>query len=302
MYGELDGTFPNHPADPIQPANQRDLQARVVAVGADVGLAFDRRRRPRLLRGRDRPGSVGLHHHRHPRRRHPRPGAPGARSCTTSSARGPYRRSSSSAAGCRCARALATPTSSRSWRRRGRCSGASTRPTTTSATITGPTPGSSPRWCCSSSCHRRGVPLSELRKPFERYAASGEINTEVGDPAAVLERVAEGLRRPPAGPPRRAHGRRRAMVVQPAAVQHRTAPAPEPRGAHARGVRRAGRRGAGPRDQLSGRTTTRGPRSPAARDSRVPPGQGVRSCTSPTRTRCTTPVCGAGTGSKKASP
>ena len=41
MYGELDGTFPNHPADPIQPENLRDLQARVVAVGADVGLAFD---------------------------------------------------------------------------------------------------------------------------------------------------------------------------------------------------------------------------------------------------------------------
>ncbi len=41
MYGELDGTFPNHPADPIQPANQRDLQARVTATGADVGLAFD---------------------------------------------------------------------------------------------------------------------------------------------------------------------------------------------------------------------------------------------------------------------
>jgi phosphomannomutase len=41
MYGELDGTFPNHPADPIQPANQRDLQARVVSGGFDVGLAFD---------------------------------------------------------------------------------------------------------------------------------------------------------------------------------------------------------------------------------------------------------------------
>ena len=41
MYGELDGTFPNHPADPIQPENQRDLQARVREVGADVGLAFD---------------------------------------------------------------------------------------------------------------------------------------------------------------------------------------------------------------------------------------------------------------------
>ena len=41
MYGELDGTFPNHPADPIQPANQRDLMARVVSGGFDVGLAFD---------------------------------------------------------------------------------------------------------------------------------------------------------------------------------------------------------------------------------------------------------------------
>jgi phosphomannomutase len=41
MYGELDGTFPNHPADPLQPANQRDLRARVVAGGFDLGLAFD---------------------------------------------------------------------------------------------------------------------------------------------------------------------------------------------------------------------------------------------------------------------
>jgi phosphomannomutase len=41
MYGELDGTFPNHPADPLQPENQRDLQARVLAGGFDVGLAFD---------------------------------------------------------------------------------------------------------------------------------------------------------------------------------------------------------------------------------------------------------------------
>ena len=41
LYGELDGTFPNHPADPIQPENLRDLQARVLETGADVGLAFD---------------------------------------------------------------------------------------------------------------------------------------------------------------------------------------------------------------------------------------------------------------------
>jgi phosphomannomutase len=41
LYPELDGTFPNHPADPIQPENQRDLCARVREVGADVGFAFD---------------------------------------------------------------------------------------------------------------------------------------------------------------------------------------------------------------------------------------------------------------------
>ncbi len=41
MYEELDGTFPNHEANPIQPENQADLIARVLEVGADVGLAFD---------------------------------------------------------------------------------------------------------------------------------------------------------------------------------------------------------------------------------------------------------------------
>jgi phosphomannomutase len=41
LYPELDGTFPNHPADPIQLENLRDLQARVREVHADVGLAFD---------------------------------------------------------------------------------------------------------------------------------------------------------------------------------------------------------------------------------------------------------------------
>src|SRR3546814_1683746 len=37
---------------------------------------------------------------------------------------------------------------------------------------------------------KAGVPLSELRKPFDRYAASGEINFEVPDPLAVIEQVA----------------------------------------------------------------------------------------------------------------
>ena len=41
LFPELDGNFPNHPADPIQPENLRDLKAAVLAEGADIGLAFD---------------------------------------------------------------------------------------------------------------------------------------------------------------------------------------------------------------------------------------------------------------------
>ncbi len=41
LYAELDGTFPNHPADPIDPENQRDLKAAVLEHRADIGLAFD---------------------------------------------------------------------------------------------------------------------------------------------------------------------------------------------------------------------------------------------------------------------
>ncbi|HUY42744.1 MAG TPA: phosphomannomutase/phosphoglucomutase, partial [Acidimicrobiales bacterium] len=41
LFEELDGTFPNHPADPLNPENLVDLQRRVLETGADVGLAFD---------------------------------------------------------------------------------------------------------------------------------------------------------------------------------------------------------------------------------------------------------------------
>ncbi|MFF0573784.1 phosphomannomutase/phosphoglucomutase [Streptosporangium saharense] len=41
LYFELDGTFPNHEANPIEPENLRDLQKAVLDVGADIGLAFD---------------------------------------------------------------------------------------------------------------------------------------------------------------------------------------------------------------------------------------------------------------------
>ncbi|MDQ3965627.1 MAG: phosphomannomutase/phosphoglucomutase [Actinomycetota bacterium] len=41
MYFELDGSFPNHPPNPIEPENMEELQERVVAEGADFGAAFD---------------------------------------------------------------------------------------------------------------------------------------------------------------------------------------------------------------------------------------------------------------------
>ena len=78
LYGELDGTFPNHPADPIQPENQGDLQA--------PGARDRRRRRPRLRRRR-RPGvprrragraALGLDHHGDRRRRRCSTRSPGA--------------------------------------------------------------------------------------------------------------------------------------------------------------------------------------------------------------------------------
>jgi phosphomannomutase len=41
LYFDLDGTFPNHEANPLDPANLVDLQAKVRETGADIGLAFD---------------------------------------------------------------------------------------------------------------------------------------------------------------------------------------------------------------------------------------------------------------------
>jgi phosphomannomutase len=41
LYFELDGTFPNHEANPIEPENIKDLQAAVLTKNADIGIAFD---------------------------------------------------------------------------------------------------------------------------------------------------------------------------------------------------------------------------------------------------------------------
>jgi phosphomannomutase len=41
MYFDLDGTFPNHPPDPLEAANRKEIEERVVSEGADLGIAWD---------------------------------------------------------------------------------------------------------------------------------------------------------------------------------------------------------------------------------------------------------------------
>ena len=183
MYGELDGTFPNHPADPIQPANQRDLQARVVDRRLRRRPGLRRRRRPRVRRRRARPTASRAR----PRRRcSPRPcwrkhpGATILHNLICSKAVPEVIREHGGMPDPHQGRPLVHQ--GRSWPRPAPCSAASTRRTTTSATTTGPTPGSSPRCSCSSMLSTAERAAVGVRKPFERYAASGEINTQVDDP------------------------------------------------------------------------------------------------------------------------
>ena len=190
MYPDLDGTFPNHPADPLQPANQRDLQARVLSGGFDAGLAFDGDadrvfvvdEKGRGLSGstttallaaavlRSHPGAVILHN-------------------------------------LICSRAVPEVI-----RERG---GVPVRTKVGHSHIKQAMAETGAVFGGEHSAHyyfldnfradsgiiasllvleemsRGGRPLSELRVPFERYEASGEINTSVPDAGAVIDAVAE---------------------------------------------------------------------------------------------------------------
>jgi phosphomannomutase len=190
MYGELDGTFPNHPADPIQPSNQLDLQARVAGGGFDLGLAFDGDADRVFVvdeAGRGLSGStttallaVGM------LAKHP--GGTILHNLI-------------------CSRAVPEVV-----REHG---GTPIRTKVGHSYIKQIMAESGAVFGGEHSAHyyfrdnyradsgiiatmlvleqlsQLGAALSTIRKPFERYAASGEINTAVADPAAVLERVAE---------------------------------------------------------------------------------------------------------------
>ncbi|MDP1819858.1 MAG: phosphomannomutase/phosphoglucomutase [Acidimicrobiales bacterium] len=189
MYGDLDGSFPNHPADPIQAENLVDLQARVLEVGADVGLAFDGDAdRVFLVDDKGQPVSGSL--------------------TTAIVAASVLEKHPGSTIlhNCICSKSVPEVIRERGGtpvRTRVGHSFIKAVMAETGAAFGGEhsahyyfrenwkaDSGSIAALMVLEQLSKQGVPLSELRIPFDRYTASGEINFEVGDPHAVIERVA----------------------------------------------------------------------------------------------------------------
>ncbi|MEM9747811.1 MAG: phosphomannomutase/phosphoglucomutase [Actinomycetota bacterium] len=192
MFPELDGTFPNHPADPLQPANQKALRARVTAGGFDIGLAFDG--------DADRVFVVD------------ETGAGLSGSTTTAILASSVLRQHPGATVLHnliCSRSVpevvseagGTPVRTRvghSYIKQvmaetGALFGGEHSAHYYFARNFNADSGLIASLMVMAEVGRLGQPLSVLRKPFERYASSGEINTEVDDAAAVIERVSEAF-------------------------------------------------------------------------------------------------------------
>ena len=189
MYGELDGTFPNHPADPLQPANQRDLQARVVAGGFDVGLAFDGDADRVFVvdeQGRGLSGSTTtavlaagvLRTH---------PGATVLHNLICSRAVPEVVRENG---GVPVRTKVGHSFIKQEMERTGAVFGGEHSAHYYFLENFRADSGLIASVLVLAEMSRAGTPLSTLRTPFERYASSGEINTAVDDPAAVIELVA----------------------------------------------------------------------------------------------------------------
>jgi phosphomannomutase len=188
MYGELDGSFPNHPADPLQPANQRDLQARVQSGSFDLGLAFDGDADRVFMVDETGKGLSG--------------------STTTALLAAAVLRTNPGATilhNLICSRAVPETIAEHGGvpvRTKVGHSYIKQAMAETGAVFGGEhsahyyfarnfraDSGLIASMLLIDELSRTGQNLSVLRKPFERYAASGEINTQVDDPESVIERV-----------------------------------------------------------------------------------------------------------------
>ncbi|MFZ4585551.1 MAG: phosphomannomutase/phosphoglucomutase [Acidimicrobiia bacterium] len=189
LFPELDGTFPNHPADPIQVENLKDLQRAVTEKQADIGLAFDGDAdRVFLVDDKAQPVSGSL--------------------TTAIVAKGMLDRNPDSKIVHNLICSKTVPEVIREnggepVRTRVGHSFIKQVMADTGAVFGGEHSGHyyfRKNWRADSGLiaalvvleqlGRAGIPLSELREPFERYSDSGEINSRVDDPHAVIEKVA----------------------------------------------------------------------------------------------------------------
>jgi phosphomannomutase len=188
LYPELDGNFPNHPADPIQVENLADLREKVVSTGADVGLAFDGDADRVFLvdeRGEPLSGSLTT-----------------AMVAKSMLAKHP---GSTILYNLICSKVVPEVIAE--------CGGIGVRTRVGHSFIKATMAETGAVFGGEHSGHyyfrenyradsgliaalivlemiaSEGKPLSEMRVPFERYAASGEINSHVPDPAGVIDRV-----------------------------------------------------------------------------------------------------------------
>ena len=189
LFAELDGTFPNHPANPIDVENLRDLQREVTAVGADVGLAFDGDA-DRVFLVDDRANPV---------------------SGSTTTAILAKARLARTPGGTVVHNLICSRAVPEIVRENG---GTPVRTRVGHSFIKGVMAETDAIFGGEHSAHyyfrdnwradsgiiaamivleqlsKAGVPLSEFRVPFERYADSGEVNRRVADPHAVIDEVA----------------------------------------------------------------------------------------------------------------
>jgi len=190
LFAELDGNFPNHPADPIQPENLVSLRGRILETGADVGLAFDG--------DADRVFLVDEN------------AEPLSGSLTTTIVAAAMLEKHPGATilyNLICSKAVAEIVAERGGvpvRTRVGHSFIKALMAETGAVFGGEHSGHyyfRENYRADSGIiaalvvlevmSKAGSSLSELRKPFERYADSGEVNTEVHDAAAVLAGIEE---------------------------------------------------------------------------------------------------------------
>ncbi len=188
LYGELDGTFPNHPANPIEPENLEDVRARILETRADVGLAFDG--------DADRVFLID------------ELGQPVSGSTTTAIvARAMLEKYPGETVlyNLICSKFVPEVI--------GECGGVAVRTRVGHSFIKARMAETGAVFAGEHSGHyyfrdnfradsgiiaavvvlealcREKVPLSQFRRPFERYADSGELNTRVADPVAVIDSV-----------------------------------------------------------------------------------------------------------------